>query len=76
MAAAGQRVLAVAMKPAEPHRSELDFDDVDGDLTLLALFGLMDPPREEAIAAVETCRRAGIRVKMITGDHAAPSTTT
>jgi magnesium-transporting ATPase (P-type) len=71
MAAAGQRVLAVAVKPAEPHRSELDFADVDGDLTLLALFGLMDPPREEAIAAVRTCRDAGIRVKMITGDHAA-----
>ncbi|WP_295885172.1 cation-transporting P-type ATPase [uncultured Thiohalocapsa sp.] len=71
LAAAGQRVLAVAVKPAEPHRSELDFQDVDGDLTLLALFGLMDPPREEAIAAVRTCRDAGIRVKMITGDHAA-----
>jgi magnesium-transporting ATPase (P-type) len=71
MAAAGQRVLAVAMKPAEPQRSELNFDDVDGGLTLLALFGLMDPPREEAIAAVRTCRDAGIRVKMITGDHAA-----
>ena len=71
MAAAGQRVLAVAVKPAEPHRSELDFDEVDGGLTLLALFGLMDPPREEAIAAVRTCRDAGIRVKMITGDHAA-----
>jgi magnesium-transporting ATPase (P-type) len=56
MAAAGQRVLAVAMKPAEPHRSELDFEDLDGGLTLLALFGLMDPPRQEAIAAVETCR--------------------
>jgi magnesium-transporting ATPase (P-type) len=71
LAAAGQRVLAVAVKPAEPHRSELDFQDVDGDLTLLGLFGLMDPPREEAIAAVRTCRNAGIRVKMITGDHAA-----
>jgi magnesium-transporting ATPase (P-type) len=70
MAGAGQRVLAVAMKQAEPLRSELDFDDVDSDLTLLALFGLMDPPREEAITAVDTCRRAGIRVKMITGDHA------
>jgi magnesium-transporting ATPase (P-type) len=71
MAAAGQRVLAVAVKPSETHRSQLDFDDVDGDLTLLALFGLMDPPREEAVAAVRTCRDAGIRVKMITGDHAA-----
>jgi magnesium-transporting ATPase (P-type) len=71
MAAQGQRVLAAAVKPGEPHRPELDFDDVDGGLTLLALFGLMDPPREEAIAAVRTCRNAGIRVKMITGDHAA-----
>ena len=71
MAAAGQRVLAVAVKPTEPHRFELDFADVDADLTLLGLFGLMDPPREEAIAAVRTCRDAGIRVKMITGDHAA-----
>jgi len=71
MASAGQRILAVAMKPAERHRSELDFEDVDNSLTLLALFGLMDPPRGEAIAAVEACRTAGIRVKMITGDHAA-----
>lgn len=71
MATAGQRVLAVAWTPAEPHRSELDFSDVDSDLTLLGLLGLMDPPRQEAIAAVRTCRKAGIRVKMITGDHAA-----
>jgi magnesium-transporting ATPase (P-type) len=71
MAAAGQRVLAVAVKPAEPHRLELDFADVDSNLTLLGMLGLMDPPREEAIAAVRACRDAGIRVKMITGDHAA-----
>jgi len=75
MAAAGQRVLAVAVKPAEPHRFELDFADVDDDLTLLGLLGLMDPPREEAIAAVRVCREAGIRVKMITGDHAATART-
>ncbi len=71
MAAAGQRVLAVAVKRTEAHHLELDFQDVDDGLTLLALFGLMDPPREEAIAAVRACRGAGIRVKMITGDHAA-----
>ncbi len=71
MAGGGQRVLAVGVKRAEPHRSELDLADIDGDLTLLGLFGLMDPPREEAIAAVRTCRAAGMRVKMITGDHAA-----
>lgn len=71
MAADGQRVLAIAMKPAEPHRAELDFVDVESNLTLLGLFGLMDPPREEAITAVRVCQEAGIRVKMITGDHAA-----
>jgi magnesium-transporting ATPase (P-type) len=67
----GQRVLAVAAKPAQSHRTELDFADIDDDLVLLALFGLMDPPREEAIKAARDCSDAGIRVKMITGDHAA-----
>ncbi len=71
IAARGQRVLAIAVKPTHRLHSELLFDDVDGELTLLGLVGLMDPPREEAIAAVADCRAAGIRVKMITGDHAA-----
>ena len=66
----GQRVLAVACKPAQSHQQELDFDDVADGLELLGLFGLIDPPREEAIAAVAECHTAGIRVKMITGDHA------
>ncbi len=71
MAAEGQRVLAVAVKPAQSHQSELDFSDIDNELTLLGLFGLIDPPRQEAISAVARCQAAGIRVKMITGDHAA-----
>jgi len=70
IAAAGQRVLAIATKPADPRRRTLTFDDLDDDLTLLGLLGLIDPPREEAVAAVAECRAAGIRVKMITGDHA------
>jgi magnesium-transporting ATPase (P-type) len=50
----------------------LDFDSVNsGQFTLLAVLGLSDPPREEAVAAVARCRSAGIRVKMVTGDHAA-----
>jgi magnesium-transporting ATPase (P-type) len=70
-AAVGQRVLAVAFRPVVPGKRELLFTDVEqGGFTLLALFGLIDPPREEAVRAVERCRGAGIRVKMITGDHA------
>jgi len=71
MAAQGQRVLAVATKPARDGQSELDFSDVQSGLALLGLYGLIDPPREEAISAVRECQAAGIRVKMITGDHAA-----
>ncbi len=69
MARAGQRVLALAAVALPPGRKELEFADVQGGLTLVALAGIMDPPREEAIRAVARCRDAGIRVKMITGDH-------
>ena len=70
MAARGQRVLALAFRAATPGQRELGFDDVAEGLTLLGLIGMIDPPREEAIRAVAACRTAGIRVKMITGDHA------
>jgi len=69
MAAEGQRVLAVAFRPVESGHQDLTFSDVDTGLTLLGLFGLIDPPRQEAVEAVVECRSAGIRVKMITGDH-------
>jgi magnesium-transporting ATPase (P-type) len=71
MAQQGQRVLAIASKPVSFEQTELDFADVENGLTLLGMFGLIDPPREEAIKAVQACDCAGIRVKMITGDHAA-----
>jgi magnesium-transporting ATPase (P-type) len=71
MAQRGQRVLAMAIKPVNPEQMELMFSDVESDLTLLGMFGLIDPPREEAIEAVQTCGKAAIRVKMITGDHGA-----
>ncbi len=69
MAQQGQRVLAIAVKPVSYEQIELCFGEVENDLILLGMFGLIDPPREEAIAAVQTCDKAGIRVKMITGDH-------
>jgi len=71
MAGQGQRVLAIAVNAVEHQQVELSFDDVHNGLSMLGLFGLIDPPREEAIAAVQACSEAGIRVKMITGDHAA-----
>ena len=70
LAARGLRLLALASKPAAAEQRTLNFADVEAGLTLLALVGIIDPPREEAIAAVAECQRAGIRVKMITGDHA------
>jgi magnesium-transporting ATPase (P-type) len=69
MANQGQRVLAVAFRETRSDQTELRVEDVD-DLVLLGLFGLIDPPREEAISAVGQCQTAGIRVKMVTGDHA------
>ena len=68
--ALGQRVLALAMKTVESSQRELNFADMESGYTLLGMVGISDPPREEAIAAVRDCRAAGIRVKMITGDHA------
>jgi magnesium-transporting ATPase (P-type) len=70
LAADGQRVLALARR-VMPESRELSAADVEGGFTLLGLVGLMDPPRPEAINAVAECKAAGIRVKMITGDHAA-----
>jgi magnesium-transporting ATPase (P-type) len=69
LAAQGQRVLAVASRSAGTGQRSLGFEHVARDLTMLGLFGLMDPPRQEAVGAVRACAGAGIRVKMITGDH-------
>ncbi|OUO96970.1 haloacid dehalogenase [Gordonibacter sp. An232A] len=63
------RVLAVAVRtlPALPG----DGEDVEEDLTLVGIVGMMDPPRADVRGAVGTCRAAGVRTVMITGDHAA-----
>ena len=70
LASRGMRTLAVATKPLPQGRSSLDHEDVAEGLSLLGVLGIIDPPRDEAVAAVRECHEAGIRVKMITGDHA------
>ncbi len=66
----GMRTLAIGMKKISSAHRDLQVTDVESGCTLLAVLGLIDPPREEAIAAVAECASANIRVKMITGDHA------
>jgi Ca2+-transporting ATPase len=70
MAARGLRVLALASKTFPEHTATIDHADVADGLLFLGLQAMIDPPRPEAAAAIAACRRAGIQVKMITGDHA------
>jgi magnesium-transporting ATPase (P-type) len=71
LAAEGQRVIAIAVREVPQTHVILNTDDLKGQLTFTGLIGLIDPPRAEAVDAVAECHAAGIRVKMITGDHAA-----
>ena len=70
LSAEGLRVLAAAIREVPDSKNQLSLDDLDEDMTFLGLIGIIDPPRPEAIEAIKSCHEAGIRVKMITGDHA------
>jgi Ca2+-transporting ATPase len=72
MASSGERVMVVAQRDFDPDWFEPqgNLRGLVRDLTLLAMVGIVDPPRSEAKTAIEECRSAGIRVRMITGDHA------
>ena len=63
----GLRMVAAAWKPAQG--DALTHDSLRDGLIFLGIAGMMDPPRPEAIDAIAACQQAGIRVKMITGDH-------
>lgn len=65
----GMRVLGVGLRTLDTPPSKDAMQDLEKDLILVGLFGLLDPPRAEVTAAVETCKKAGIRPVMITGDH-------
>jgi Ca2+-transporting ATPase len=71
MASKGLRVLAAAYRPlGNDPLTTIDHDSIEDDLVFIGLYGMIDPPRPEAIEAIKACKSAGIRVKMITGDHA------
>jgi cation-transporting ATPase F len=65
----GLRVLAFAMKIVPSEKQSISHSDLVDDLVFLGLQAMIDPPREEVIESVAICQRAGITVKMITGDH-------
>ena len=65
----GRRLIGAAFKKVNPEKSRIDHDDVESGMIFLGVIGMIDPPRPEAIKAIETCKEAGIEVKMITGDH-------
>jgi Ca2+-transporting ATPase len=71
MASAGERVMVVARRDFDPKTFDRQGDllGLVNDLTLLAMVGIVDPPRPEAKAAIAKCKNAGIQVRMITGDH-------
>ncbi|ADH98714.1 cation-transporting P-type ATPase [Salisediminibacterium selenitireducens] len=65
----GERVLAAGIKKVDASKDKVEHEDLDGGVTFVGMTGIIDPPREEAIKAIEECKKAGIQVKMITGDH-------
>ena len=74
MAQRALRVIAVAYKDIEILPNRIDTWAVENDLTFVGLIGMIDPPRQGVKEAVKTCKRAGIKTTMITGDHIATAT--
>ena len=70
IAAKGQRMLGLAFGKTDKSRTSIDKDYCEKDKIFLGLVGIIDPPREEVLEAIQECKDAGVEVKMITGDHA------
>lgn len=71
MAVRGLRVIAVARRAVGEIGSSVQADEIEAELELLGLLGIEDPPRPEVAQSIAACRRAGIKVAMVTGDHPA-----
>ena len=69
LAAEGKRVLGAAMKFVSPGKTTVTHEDLQEGVIFLGLAGIVDPPRDEVIDSIAVCHAAGIKVKMITGDH-------
>jgi Ca2+-transporting ATPase len=69
MAVSGLRVLAFAKKQVPITQESINHKDIERGFIFIGLQGMIDPPRPEAVQAIRNCHSAGIRVKMITGDH-------
>ena len=74
MAEKALRVIAVAYKDIEDLPQNIDTNNIENNLTFVGLIGMIDPPRDGVKEAVKTCKRAGIKTVMITGDHIATAT--
>ena len=70
LAKQGQRVLACAYREMPANVAHITHEDLDHDLVLLGLVGMIDPPRPEILPAIRKAHNAGISIKMLTGDHA------
>ena len=69
LAKKGKRVVAVAYKNLSKDITKIQHELLDNDLNLVGLVGILDPPKESVIDAILQARNAGVKVKMITGDH-------
>lgn len=69
MGSQAMRVIALFARKVEEGEDILEIETIENNLVFLGLVGIMDPPRPEVKDAIETCQRAGIKVKMITGDQ-------
>ena len=69
MANKALRVIAIAYKDVNILPNKIDSNNIEKDLTFLGLVGMIDPPREGVKESIKTCKKAGIKTVMITGDH-------